>query len=601
MSTEQLDPIPSFSELGIAAPIVKAIQEAGYETPSPIQAQSITPLLQGRDLLGQAQTGTGKTAAFSLPLLSRIDARQKTPQILVLTPTRELAIQVAEAIQGYGRHLKGFHVLPIYGGQSMSIQLRQLQRNPQVIVGTPGRILDHIRRGKLVLENLQSLVLDEADEMLRMGFIDDVETILQETPETRQVALFSATMPKPIHRVAQRYLKDPVEVHIKSKTSTVDTINQRYWQVTGLHKLDALTRMLEVEDFDGMLIFVRTKNATVDLAEKLEARGYASSALNGDMNQALREKTVEKMKAGKIDILVATDVAARGLDIERMSHVINYDIPYDTESYVHRIGRTGRAGRKGEAILFVAPREKRMLGAIEKATRQTISKMQLPSSEDIADRRVMAFKQHLSETIESQDLAFFENLITQYQEEHNADPVEMAAALAFLVQKNRPLLPVKHVSERRQPKDKPERESKRSADREPRQTREPRQVRERKHQPEEGMKTYRVEVGAADNVEPKHLVGAIANEAGLESQFIGRISIMDDHSFVDLPDGMPKDIFQHLSKVWVNNKQLQISLPDDVPAATNDRKTARPPRKNEAPRKRLSLQKERSNAGSKRR
>ena len=578
MSLEQLDPIPSFSELGIAPAIVKSIQEAGYETPSPIQAQSIQPLLEGRDLLGQAQTGTGKTAAFSLPLLSRLNETQKTPQILVLTPTRELAIQVAEAMQSYGRHIKNFHVLPIYGGQSMGIQLRQLQRHPQVIVGTPGRILDHIRRGKLELENLQALVLDEADEMLRMGFIDDVETILQETPDSRQVALFSATMPKPIHRVAQRYLNNPVEVHIKAKTSTVDTINQRYWQVTGLHKLDALTRILEVENFDGMIIFVRTKNATVELAEKLEARGYASSPLNGDMNQALREKTIEKMKAGKIDILVATDVAARGLDIERMSHVVNYDIPYDTESYVHRIGRTGRAGRKGEAILFVAPREKRMLGAIERATRQTIAKMQLPSSEDIADRRVMSFKQQLTETIESQDLAFFENLINQYQEEHNADPVEMAAALAFLVQKHRPLKPVSHISERKQPKERAETKP-RSGKHEGRQDRAERAPRERpRHQPDEGMKTYRVEVGAEHNVEPKHLVGAIANEAGLESQFIGRISIMDDHSFIDLPEGMPKDIFQHLRKVWVNNKQLQISLPDNA-GANFDAKGDRAPRR----------------------
>ena len=579
MSTEQPDLIPSFSELGIAPAIVKAIQEAGYETPSPIQAQSITPLLEGRDLLGQAQTGTGKTAAFSLPLLSRLNDRQKTPQMLVLTPTRELAIQVAEAIQGYGRHIKNFHVLPIYGGQSMGIQLRQLQRNPQVIVGTPGRILDHIRRGKLALENLQSLVLDEADEMLRMGFIDDVETILQETPKDRQVAFFSATMPKPIHRVAQRYLNNPVEVHIKSKTSTVDTINQRYWQVTGLHKLDALTRILEVEEFDGMIIFVRTKNSTVDLAEKLEARGYASSPLNGDMNQALREKTIEKMKAGKIDILVATDVAARGLDIQRMSHVVNYDIPYDTESYVHRIGRTGRAGRKGEAILFVAPRERRMLGAIEKATKQTITRMQLPSSEDIADRRVMSFKQQMTETIESQDLAFFEKLITSYQEEHNADPVEVAAALAFLVQKHRPLKPVSHVSERKQPRERADRDS-RQTNREPRSERPeraPRAPRTRaEHKPEEGMKTYRVEVGAEHNVEPKHLVGAIANEAGLESQLIGRISIMDDHSFVDLPDGMPKDIFQHLRKVWVNQRQLQISMPDSTPDVME--KPARPAR-----------------------
>ncbi len=379
-------------------------------------------------------------------------------------------------------------------------------------------------------------------------------------------------------------------MHIKSKTSTVDTITQRYWQVTGLHKLDALTRILEVEDFDGMIIFVRTKNSTVDLSEKLEARGYASSPLNGDMNQALREKTIERMKAGKIDILVATDVAARGLDIERMSHVVNYDIPYDTESYVHRIGRTGRAGRKGEAILFVSPREKRMLGAIEKATKQTITRMQLPSSEDIADRRVMAFKQDLTETIESQDLAFFENLIRQYQEEHNADPIEMAAALAFQVQKSRPLNPPVVHSERKQPReraergDRPERANRGErgmrSERPPRAERSPR--RQAAHQAEEGMKTYRIEVGVEQNVEPKHIVGAIANEAGMDSRMIGRITINQDHSLVDLPDGMPKDIFQHLRKVWVNNKQLEISLPGaeaDMSSARSERK----PRRNGPP------------------
>ncbi|WP_051057012.1 DEAD/DEAH box helicase [Methylophaga lonarensis] len=575
MSTEQLDQLPSFAESGLAPAILRAVSEAGYETPSPIQAQSIPPLLEGRDLLGQAQTGTGKTAAFSLPLLSRLDVRKSGTQLLVLAPTRELAIQVSEAMQTYARHLKEFHILPIYGGQSMSIQLRALKRQPQVVVGTPGRILDHIRRGTLKLDQLSALVLDEADEMLRMGFIDDVETILQETPETRQVALFSATMPGPIHRVAQRYLKDPVEVRIKSKTSTVDTINQRYWQVTGVHKLDALTRILEIEDFDGMIIFVRTKNATVELAEKLEARGYASAALNGDMNQALREKTIERMKKGQIDILIATDVAARGLDIERMSHVVNYDIPYDTESYVHRIGRTGRAGRKGEAILFVSPREKRMLMAIEKATRQTINKMQLPSSEEVADRRVMQFKEQLSETIESQDLSFFETLITQYQQEHNADPIEVAAAMAFLLQKSRPLLPVKHVRER---PERPERDHDRhsASDSRGKKAREPRAPRAaRPHVTETGMQTYRVEVGREQQIEPKHLVGAIANEAGIDSQFIGRITINDDHSLIDLPEGMPRDVFQHLRKTWVNNHQMNISLIEDLESAVPTEDSAR--------------------------
>jgi ATP-dependent RNA helicase DeaD len=560
MSTEHQD-LPSFEELGLSAPILKAVKEAGYETPSPIQAQSISPLVEGRDLLGQAQTGTGKTAAFSLPLLSRLNTKSKAPQMLVLAPTRELAIQVAESMQTYARYLKNFHILPIYGGQSMGVQLRQLKRNPQVIVGTPGRVLDHIRRGTLKLDEISSLVLDEADEMLRMGFIDDVETILQETPDERQVALFSATMPKQIHRVAKNYLHNPVEIHIKAKTSTVEAINQRYVQVTGQHKLDALTRILEVEDFDGMIIFVRTKNATVELAEKLEARGYSSSALNGDMNQALREKTIERMKKGSLDILIATDVAARGLDIDRMSHVVNYDIPYDTESYVHRIGRTGRAGRKGEAILFVSPREKRMLNSIERATKQTISKMQPPSTEEIADRRVMEFKQQLTNTIESQDLSFFEQVINSYQQEHDTDPAEIAAALTYLVQKSKPLqAPVRVRKERPERGERGERNER--GDREPRRDRERSR---RDHVAEEGMISYRVEVGRSDDVSPGNLVGAIANEAGVDSQNIGRITINDDHSIIDLPEGMPKDIFQHLRRVWVNQKQLNISEYNDSP------------------------------------
>jgi ATP-dependent RNA helicase DeaD len=581
MSTEeQVQTAPLFADLGLAAPILKAVLEAGYETPSPIQAQSIAPILEGRDLLGQAQTGTGKTAAFSLPLLSRIDVKAKTPQMLVLAPTRELAIQVAEAIQSYARYMKGLHVLPIYGGQSMGIQLRQLQRNPQVIVGTPGRVLDHIRRGTLKLGQLKSLVLDEADEMLRMGFIDDVETILKETPAERQVALFSATMPSAIHRVATRYLKDPVEIRIKSKTTTMETINQRYWQVTGMHKLEALTRILEVEEFDAMIIFVRTKNATAELAEKLEARGYSSSPLNGDMNQAAREKAIQRMKKGKLDILVATDVAARGLDIERISHVVNYDIPYDTESYVHRIGRTGRAGRKGEAILFVSPREKRMLFAIEKATRQTIAKFILPSTEDIADRRVMQFNQMLSETIESQDLSFFQTVISNYQQEHEADPLEVAAALTYLVQLTRPLKPVKHVKERSSREDRESRPRRDNSDRDNRSDRgerSPRRSRSSEHKAEQGMQTYRVEVGSSHGVEVKNLVGAIANEAGIDSKDIGRISLNDNFSTIDLPEGMPKDLFQQLQKVWVCNRQLNLSLPGQEGGSTSNSDT--PPRR----------------------
>jgi len=585
MSDTEQTPVITFSDLGLSEAVLKAVNESGYETPSPIQAQSIAPLLAGSDLLGQAQTGTGKTAAFSLPLLSRIDVSKKTPQMLVLAPTRELAIQVAEAIQSYAKHMKGLHVLPIYGGQSMGIQLGQLKRNPQVIVGTPGRILDHIRRRTLKLGDLKSLVLDEADEMLRMGFIDDVETILKETPAERQVALFSATMPPAIHRVAKNYLKDPVEIRIKSKTTTMESINQRYWQVTGMHKLDALTRILEVEEFDAMIIFVRTKNATTELAEKLEARGYSSSPLNGDMNQSAREKAIDRMKKGKLDILVATDVAARGLDIDRMSHVVNYDIPYDTESYVHRIGRTGRAGRKGEAILFVAPREKRMLFAIEKATRQSISLMKLPSTEDIADRRVMQFTQQLSETIESQDLSFFQEVISQYQESHGADPLEVAAALTYLVQKSRPLKPVVHVRERPARK---EREQGSRRDRPERGERPPRSRREnnKPHRSEEGMQTYRVEVGRSHGVEVKNIVGAIANEAGIDSKDIGRISLQDDFSTVDLPEGMPKDLFQQLRKVWVGNKQLELSIVNNNEGSAAPSDGERKPRRSGKPRTR---------------
>ncbi len=555
------DEIVSFAQLPLAAPILQAVGEAGYEAPSPIQAQSIPPLLEGRDLLGMAQTGTGKTAAFALPLLSRLDLSQSTPQILVLAPTRELALQVAEAMQSYARHLPGFHILPVYGGQSMDIQLRQLRRGVHVVVGTPGRVQDHLRRGTLNLDGLRAVVLDEADEMLRMGFIDDVEQILEHTPSERQVALFSATMPEAIRRVARAHLKDPVEIRIKAKTTTVSTITQRYWQVSGVHKLDALTRILEVEEFDGLIIFVRTKTATVELAEKLEARGYSSAALNGDMNQALREKTIERLKNGKLDIVVATDVAARGLDVERISHVINYDIPYDTEAYVHRIGRTGRAGRKGEAILFVAPREKRMLAAIEKATRQPITPMQLPSRADIAGRRTEQFRQLITDTIESQELGFFEEVIEGYQSEHNIGLAEIAAALAYLVQRERPL--------QAEPEPKPSvREGRPEGGRDKR--REPRSF-ESAGEPEPGMQRYRLEVGRESGVQPKNIVGAIANEAGLESRYIGHIKLYDHYSTVDLPEGMPEEALVKLQQAWICGRQMRLHLLGEAPPRAGKR------------------------------
>ncbi|MDH7452438.1 DEAD/DEAH box helicase, partial [Luteimonas composti] len=433
-------PTVSFSDFQLSEPLLRALGDVGYESPSPIQAATIPPLLAGRDVLGQAQTGTGKTAAFAIPALARLEPDARKPQVLVLAPTRELAIQVAEAFQKYASHLPGFHVLPIYGGQGYGQQFSALKRGVQVVVGTPGRVIDHLDRGSLDLSELRTLVLDEADEMLRMGFIDDVEAVLKKTPETRQVALFSATMPSQIKRIAQTYLKDPVEIAIKSQTTTAANIRQRVWMVSGTNKLDALTRILEAEPFDAMIIFARTKLGTQELADRLSARGFAAAAINGDLDQKQREKTIQQLKDGRIDILVATDVAARGLDVERISHVLNYDIPYDTESYVHRIGRTGRAGRSGEAILFAAPRERGMLGAIERATRQKIEPMQLPSVETVNERRLGKFMDRITGALGSPDLALFRDLVERYEREHNVPAAEIAAALARVVQGDTPLL-----------------------------------------------------------------------------------------------------------------------------------------------------------------
>ena len=563
-------PVTGFGLLALAGPVLQALREIGYENPSPIQAESIPHLLEGRDLFGQAQTGTGKTAAFALPLLSRIDLDMKQPQVLVLTPTRELAIQVAEAFQAYARHLQGFHVLPIYGGQSMDTQLRQLRRGVHVVIGTPGRIMDHLRRKSLVLDTLRTLVLDEADEMLRMGFIDDVEWILEHTPAERQTALFSATMPEAIRRVARKHLRDPREVRIKSGTTTVSTTKQRYWQVSGLHKLDALTRILEVEDFDAALIFVRTKTETVSLAEKLEARGFAAAALNGDMNQALRERTVEQLKNEKLDIVVATDVAARGLDVQRISLVFNYDIPCDTESYVHRIGRTGRAGRPGSAILFVSPREMRMLRAIEKATRQPIEAMHLPSGEAVTDRRVAQFKQQILDVIEAEDLGFLHQVVSQIENEQDLSAHEIAAAMAYLLQRERPLQirEARETATSRTSKP-PLRETRNPAP--PRTAKSPssrvrpdtnehlsgKPERPRKSLPTDRVR-YRIEVGRRHEVSPGDIVGAIANEAGIDSQYIGQIRLYDDYSTVDLPAGMPREVFRQLKQVRVRQQRLNI-------------------------------------------
>lgn len=560
-----------FEELGLAPAVFKAIRQAGYERPSPIQARMIPHVMSGEDVIGQAQTGTGKTAAFALPILSNINLRSSKTQALILAPTRELAIQVAEACQVYASQMKGFHVLPVYGGQDYRTQLRSLKRGVQVVVGTPGRVMDHMRRGTLKLDDLQTLVLDEADEMLRMGFIDDVEWILQQTPEQRQICLFSATMPAPIKKIATKYLSDQIEITIKSKTTTVEAIRQRFWVVSGRQKMDVLTRLLEVEEFDGMIVFVRTKTATLEVAEKLGARGFATAAINGDMAQKAREHTIDRLKRGKLDILVATDVAARGLDVERISHVINYDVPHDTESYVHRIGRTGRAGRKGDAILFISPREKRLLQAIEKATRQKIEKLRLPTTEDINNQRIARFKQRITDVLEAGDTDICHQIIEQYEQEHNVSTREIAAALARLVQGDEPLLM----------KDNPSGEKRHDhlKDRSQSGKRGTRPASRPVGELEEGMERFRIEVGREHEVKPGNIVGAIANEAGIDSQYIGRVHIEDRYSLVDLPEGMPRETFRHLKKVWVSGQQLRISREGDAPDIHDDGKAGRQKRK----------------------
>ncbi len=595
MSTENT--VRSFAELNLPASLQQALNDVGYETPSAIQAETIPHLLAGADLLGQAQTGTGKTAAFALPVLARLDLSQKkSPQVMVLAPTRELAIQVAEAFQKYARHMPGFKVLPVYGGSDMRGQLRQLERGVHVVVGTPGRVMDHMRRGSLKLDGLKTLILDEADEMLRMGFIDDVEWILEQTPSTRQVVLFSATMPTAIRRIAVKYLSDAQEVTIKVKTVTNESIRQRVWMMQGGSKMDALTRILEVEDFDAMIVFVRTRIATTELADKLSARGYACAAINGDIPQKQRETTIENLKKGKLDILVATDVAARGLDVTRISHVINYDIPYDVEAYIHRIGRTGRAGRKGDAILFAANRERRLLRAIEKATSQQIEKMVLPTAEEVTDKRIGKFKQRITETLDTRDMGIFRKLVEDYQHEYGVPVVDIAAALACLAQGKQPLVGKPPVGEKKGRERKPERSndsrSSKGKDKEPR----PGKTKDKKPAaklfpesnkespaPGRDMERFRIEVGHKHDVKPGNIVGAIANEAELDSEYIGRIEIFEDYSTVDLPEGMPKELFKHLRGVWVSGQRLDITRmtkrEKQSPPRKGDKKTKAPRKK----------------------
>ena len=544
----------TFADLGLKAPILEALNDLGYEKPSPIQAECIPHLLNGRDVLGMAQTGSGKTAAFSLPLLQNLDPELKAPQILVLAPTRELAVQVAEAMTDFSKHMRGVNVVALYGGQRYDVQLRALRQGPQIVVGTPGRLLDHLKRGTLDLSKLSGLVLDEADEMLRMGFIEDVETIMAQIPEGHQTALFSATMPEAIRRITRRFMKEPQEVRIQSSVTTRPDISQSYWTVWGMRKNEALVRFLEAEDFDAAIIFVRTKNATLEVAEALERNGYNSAALNGDMNQALREQTLERLKDGRLDILIATDVAARGLDVERISLVVNYDIPMDSESYVHRIGRTGRAGRSGRALLFVEPRERRLLRNIEHLMKKPINEVELPNHEVLQACRRKKFQDKITKQLEHHDLEMYRSLLEDLFTA-DQDQEDIAAAMLMLLQGKQKLIlpPDPPMDKRRRDRNDrgDRRENPRSAERRG----------ERKgYGTPQPMDLYRIEVGRADGVEVRHIVGAIANEGDINSRYIGHIKLYDDYSTVELPQGMPKELLQQFVKTRVLNKQMQMSF-----------------------------------------
>lgn len=559
----------TFADLGLKAPILEALNDLGYEKPSPIQAECIPHLLSGRDVLGMAQTGSGKTAAFSLPLLNNIDPDLRAPQILVLAPTRELAVQVAEAMTEFSKHMRGVNVVALYGGQRYDVQLRALRQGPQIVVGTPGRLLDHLKRGTLDLSKLSGLVLDEADEMLRMGFIEDVETIMAQIPEGHQTALFSATMPEAIRRITRRFMKEPQEVRIQSSVTTRPDISQSYWSVYGMRKNEALVRFLEAEDFDAAIIFVRTKNATLEVAEALERNGYNSAALNGDMNQALREQTLERLKDGRLDILIATDVAARGLDVERISLVVNYDIPMDSESYVHRIGRTGRAGRAGRALLFVENRERRLLRNIERTMKLTIPEAELPNAELLGKRRLEKFAAKVQQQLESSDLDQYRALLAKIQPTEEGEELDLetlAAALLKMAQGERTLIvpPDAPMRPRREFRDRDDRFERRGDrnDRGPRPEREDRPRRERRDAGE--MELYRIEVGRDDGVEVRHIVGAIANEGDISSRYIGNIKLFGSHSTIELPKGMPGEVLQHFTRTRILNKPMNMQLLGDA-------------------------------------
>ncbi|GGK97171.1 ATP-dependent RNA helicase DeaD [Curtobacterium luteum] len=549
-------PVVTFADLGLSDQVLKAVKDIGYETPSAIQEATIPTLLEGRDVVGLAQTGTGKTAAFALPILSRMESGAKVPQALVLSPTRELALQVCEAFEQFASHMKHVHVLPVYGGQAYGVQLSALRRGVDVVVGTPGRIMDHIAKGTLDLSELKYLVLDEADEMLKMGFAEDVETILAETPDDKQVALFSATMPAQIRRISQQYLTDPAEITVKTKTKTAANITQRYLMVSYPQKVDALTRILEVEDFEGMIIFVRTKSETETLAEKLRARGYAAAAISGDVAQAQRERTVNQLESGKLDILVATDVAARGLDVDRITHVVNFDIPVDIESYVHRIGRTGRAGRKGDSISFVTPRERRLLSAIERHTKQPLTQMQLPTIEDVNETRLTRFDDAITAALEQQDrISAFRDVIAHYVRNHDVPAEDVSAALAVVAQGDDPLLldPESDELSARVGRDGAAGARRDRDDRGDRADREDRGP--RRSQP---MTAYRIEVGRRHRVEPRQIVGALANEGGLRRDDFGAIQIRPDFSIVELPADMDAGVLDRLSDTRISGKLIEI-------------------------------------------
>ena len=553
-----------FGDMNLSPDVFAALQTVGYETPTPIQTMTIPRMIECKDLLGQARTGTGKTAAFALPLLSRINLKNRRPQVLVVTPTRELAIQVAQSFNDYGVNMKGLNVLAVYGGQSYGVQLNQLKRGVHVVVGTPGRLMDHMRRKTVCLDDLTGLVLDEADEMLQMGFIDDVEWILSQIPQPTQIALFSATMPAPIQKIAGKYLKNPEKVIIRHDSDVTSTIHQKFWLVKHVKKSHALVRILEASSHDGVIVFTRTRNDTTGLTKLLEEKGFKAEALNGDIAQAARERTVNRLKNGNIDILVATDVAARGLDVDRISHVINYDMPSRTEPYIHRIGRTGRAGRTGEAILFVQPKERWMLKRIEKATRRKVEELILPSNREINEKRRNEFKNKIAQTIDTEDLSTFTDLVAATAKEQDVSISQVAAALAKMHQGNTPFLlketadkpAVKKAAEKTAKK--PEKKAKAPVASKQKQT--PARLNPNIIAPtENGMERYRIEVGHKHGLKPGDVVGAISNESGLESSFIGAINIDYDYSLVDLPFGMPKNIFNMLKKTWIRSQKMAIS------------------------------------------